>query len=112
MSRSNIDESRIYIGNLPANVRNADVEDLFEKYGRITECDLKLPRNGDGPAFAFVQYEDPRDAADAIRGRDGYRIAGQKLKVQHPLPKGGNGFSDRPRGRFSGRGRGRGMGGP
>ena len=93
-SSSSSSNSRLYVGNLPGNTRNADVEDLFEKYGRITECDLKHPRNGEGLAFAFIQYEDPRDAEDAIRGRDGYRLAGQRLKVQHPIPKGGGGYSE------------------
>ena len=125
MSRYNstgVNPARIYIGNLPGNVRNHDVEDLFEKYGRITELDLKLPRNSgsgngssnDGMSFCFIQYEDARDAADAIRGRDGYRFAGQKLRVQHPIPKGAGGaggFRDSGSG-FSGRGRGPGSGPP
>jgi len=29
----------------------------------------------------FLQFEDARDAEDAIRGRDGYDFAGNRLRV-------------------------------
>ena len=59
--------ARIYVGNLPLDIRSRDIEDLFWKYGRIRDIDLKnlsLP-----PAFAFVSFERYEDAEDAIRGR-------------------------------------------
>merc|ERR1712098_835107 len=34
------------------------------------------------PGFAFVEMEDPRDAEDAVRGLDGTRIAGNRVKVE------------------------------
>ena len=71
---------RIYIGNLPMDIRERDVEDLFIKYGRIVDMNLKVPMRP--PAFAFVAYGDPRDAEDAVRGRDGYEIGGGRLRVE------------------------------
>jgi hypothetical protein len=59
--------ARIYVGNLPLDIRSKDIEDLFWKYGRIRDVDLKnLSRP---PAFAFVSFERYEDAEDAIRGR-------------------------------------------
>ena len=54
MSRN---ESRIYVGNLPPDIRTKDIEDLFYKFGNIAFIDLK---NRKGPPFAFVEFEDPR----------------------------------------------------
>lgn len=54
-------ECRIYVGNLPPDIRSKDIEDLFYKYGAIRDIDLKNRRGG--PPFAFVQFEDPRLAA-------------------------------------------------
>ncbi len=54
-------DCRIYVGNLPPDIRSKDVEDLFYKYGAIRDIDLKNRRGG--PPFAFVQFEDPRWAA-------------------------------------------------
>lgn len=59
--------TRIYVGNLPADIRTKDVEDLFFKYGRIRDIDCKTPARP--PAFAFVDFERYEDAEDAIRGR-------------------------------------------
>uniref|UniRef100_A0A0E0LPN9 RRM domain-containing protein n=1 Tax=Oryza punctata TaxID=4537 RepID=A0A0E0LPN9_ORYPU len=79
----------IYVGNLPGDIREREVEDLFYKYGRIVDIDLKIPPRP--PGFAFVEFEDPRDAEDAIRGRDGYNFDGNRLRVE--LAHGGRGNS-------------------
>ncbi|XP_025259501.1 serine/arginine-rich splicing factor 9 isoform X2 [Theropithecus gelada] len=78
--RSGEGDGRIYVGNLPTDVREKDLEDLFYKYGRIREIELKN-RHGLVP-FAFVRFEDPRDAEDAIYGRNGLPPSGswQDLK--------------------------------
>lgn len=76
---SNKSDSRIYIGNLPPDVRTKDLEDLFYKYGKIRFIDLK---NRKGPPFAFIEYEDPLDAEDAIKGRDNYEYEGYRLRVE------------------------------
>nr|XP_043624098.1 serine/arginine-rich splicing factor SR30-like [Erigeron canadensis] len=70
----------IYVGNLPGDIREREVEDLFYKYGPIVEIDIKVPPRP--PGFAFVEFEDARDADDAIRGRDGYKFDGQRLRVE------------------------------
>jgi len=72
--------ARIYVGNLPLDIRTRDIEDLFWKYGRIRDIDLKSPSRP--PAFAFVYFEDVRDAEDAIRGRDGVQFEGARLRVE------------------------------
>ncbi|XXG79244.1 hypothetical protein AAC387_Pa09g0357 [Persea americana] len=79
----------LYVGNLPGDVREREVEDLFYKYGPIVEIDLKIPPRP--PGYAFVEFEDAHDAEDAIRGRDGYPFDGHRLRVE--LAHGGRGQS-------------------
>ncbi|KAL3843499.1 hypothetical protein ACJIZ3_000902 [Penstemon smallii] len=81
--------STIYVGNLPGDIRESEVEDLFFKYGPIVEIDLKIPPRP--PGYAFVEFEDSRDADDAIRSRDGYNFDGHRLRVE--LAHGGRGSS-------------------
>lgn len=95
------------------DIRERDVEDLFYKYGRIRDVELKTPSRP--PAYAFITFEDERDAEDAIRARNGYDYDGYRLRVEFSRGKDGSssgrpgsrdGFRDEGR-----RGGGRGGGG-
>jgi len=85
-------------GNLPPDCRNNELEDIFYKYGRIRYVDIKKSR---GPPFAFVEFDDPLDAEDAVRGRDGYNFDGYRLKVEFQKGSRGGGGG---RGGYGGRG--------
>ncbi|KAL6505024.1 hypothetical protein OROGR_024841 [Orobanche gracilis] len=86
MSRSS---RTLYVGNLPGDIREREVEDLFHKYGTVLHIDLKVPPRP--PGYAFVEFDDAHDAEDAIRGRDGYDFDGHHLRVE--LAHGGRGHS-------------------
>ena len=58
---------KVYIGNLGNNASEYEIENNFSKYGPIKN--VWVARNP--PGFAFVEYEDPRDAEDAVRALDG-----------------------------------------
>ncbi len=58
--------TRLYVGNLPDDVSTKEVDDMFYKFGKIRNLDVK--KTASGAAFAFIEYDDPRDADDAIRG--------------------------------------------
>lgn len=107
---SSKNECRIYVGNLPPDIRSKDIQDLFYKFGKVTFVDLK---NRKGPPFAFVEFDDPRDAEDAVHARDGYDYDGYRLRVEFPRgggpSRGGGAPRYGDRGGFSGdRGKGRG----
>ncbi|KAL0730514.1 hypothetical protein Bca4012_026607 [Brassica carinata] len=91
----------IYVVNLPGDIREREVEDLFSKYGPVVQIDLKIPPRP--PGYAFVEFEDPRDAEDAIHGRDGYDFDGHCLRVE--LAHGGRRSSNDARGGASRGGR-------
>ena len=52
------------VGNLPMDVNERELDDLFYKYGRILDIHVKRPNRP--PAFGFVTFDDPRDASDAV----------------------------------------------
>ncbi len=39
-------DARVFVGNLPMDVREREVEDLFYKYGKIRSIDLKVGLTG------------------------------------------------------------------
>lgn len=109
MNRGN-SECRVYVGNLPTDIKAKELDDLFYKYGTIKDIMLKKDTRG-GQPFAFIEFEDPRDAQDAIRGRDGYDLDGNQLRVESPRSGnsggGGGSFRGRDQGFRGGRGGGR-----
>lgn len=67
---------QVYIGYLPNDARMEDVEDFFKGYGKIKSVNLK-------PGYGFIDFEDSRDAKDAVRDLDGKRMCGEKVDIQH-----------------------------
>jgi RNA recognition motif-containing protein len=55
--------SRIYIGNLPGDTHERELDDMFHRF-RPRRVDLKFPPRGG--AFAFVEFDDIRDAEGII----------------------------------------------
>lgn len=51
------EDAKVYVGNLPQDIKVRDLEDVFYKYGKILDVDL---HNGRGVPYAFVEFEDPR----------------------------------------------------
>lgn len=94
--------NRLYIGNLSRHCRTSDVEYLFGKYGRIVDIELKSD-------FGFVEFDDSRDADDAIYELDGYRLEGSRITVERARSRGPRGgrdrYDDRGRDRYGDRGR-------
>jgi len=50
----------VFCGNFDFDTRHSDLDRLFSRYGRIDRIDMKS-------GFAFVYFEEERDAEDAIR---------------------------------------------
>ncbi|XP_076802051.1 serine/arginine-rich splicing factor 1-like [Clavelina lepadiformis] len=96
MSRAGSTDCRIYVGNLPPDVRERDLDDLFYKYGAIRNIDLKNRR---GTPYAFIDFEDCRDADDAVRGRNDYKFEGLRLKVERPRASAGRTSNNYVRGK-------------
>mmetsp|Transcript_7051 Transcript_7051/g.9793 ORF Transcript_7051/g.9793 Transcript_7051/m.9793 type:complete len:305 (-) Transcript_7051:133-1047(-) len=71
---------KIYVGNLPMDVREREVEDIYGKFGPIVRIDLKTPSRP--PAYAFVEFEDERDAEDAMRDTNGMKFGREYLRVE------------------------------
>ncbi|XP_029723317.1 serine-arginine protein 55 isoform X2 [Aedes albopictus] len=67
--------SRVYVGGLPHGVRERDLERFFKGYGRTRDI---LIKNG----YGFVEFEDYRDADDAVYELNGKDILGERVTVE------------------------------
>lgn len=111
----------VWCGGLPRDINEHEVESQFIKFGKI--IDTRLKKSDNGPPFAFVEYENPEDAADACRkldqtdtfGRGPVKVqlsthnkvqlstTGQREKAGKGKDYGGKGYG---KGRYDSRGRG------
>ncbi|CAB4056441.1 SFRS4_5_6 [Lepeophtheirus salmonis] len=66
---------RLYLGNISDDTRERDVEKFFKGYGKLREVALK---NG----YGFVEFEDHRDADDAVQDLDGKDMNGSRVRVE------------------------------
>uniref|UniRef100_UPI0035901695 serine/arginine-rich splicing factor 3-like isoform X2 n=1 Tax=Myxine glutinosa TaxID=7769 RepID=UPI0035901695 len=71
-------DCKVYVGNLGSSGNKADLEKTFSYYGPIRH--VWMARNP--PGFAFVEFEDSRDATDAVREMDGRTLNGYRLRVE------------------------------
>ncbi|XP_005450172.1 serine/arginine-rich splicing factor 6 isoform X2 [Oreochromis niloticus] len=67
---------RVYVGKLSYHVREKDIQRFFSGYGKLLEIDLK---NG----YGFVEFEDMRDADDAVYELNGKELCGERVVIEH-----------------------------
>ncbi|KAG9305863.1 hypothetical protein G9A89_016515 [Geosiphon pyriformis] len=77
--------SKLYIGHLSQRTEKRDLEELFERYGKVISVDVKPM------GYAFVEFEDPRDADDAVKQLNGYELDGARIAVEWSRRSGGPG---------------------
>lgn len=65
---------KLFIGNLEEGSKTSDIRPLFEKYGKVLECDVV--KN-----YGFVHFQNETDAQNAISNLNGYVINGNAIKV-------------------------------
>ncbi|RAL47640.1 hypothetical protein DM860_011378 [Cuscuta australis] len=78
----------IFVGNFEYETRQSDLERLFSKYGRVDRVDMKS-------GFAFVYFDDERDAADAIRHLDNVAFGYDKRRLSVEWARGERGNKHR-----------------
>jgi cold-inducible RNA-binding protein len=84
---------KIYVGNLPFNATEAEVNGLFAEYGEVVSVALPTDRETGRPrGFGFVEMADDaaRKAIAALNGKD---FGGRALNVNEAKPReAGGGF--------------------
>ena len=113
-------EAKLYVGNLPYNVSEDDLRQLFAQAGEVKEVSLILDRETRRPkGFGFVEMVGAAEAAKAIQLFNNYDLNGRPMTVSIARPReerggggGGGGYRGGGGGGRGGRGgRGGGRGG-
>ena len=101
--------NKLYVGNLPYSVRDADLEQAFAEFGSVTSAKVMMERDtGRSKGFGFVEMGSDDEAQAAINGMNGQSLGGRNVVVNEARP-----MESRPprTGGFGGGGGGYGGGG-
>lgn len=78
---------KLYVGNLPYDVSEDQVRDMFGEYGDVESVDMINDREtGRFRGFCFVAMSNS-DADAAIEGLNGTQYGGRELKVNEAKPR-------------------------
>jgi len=87
--------TKLYVGNLPYQTTEADLQTLFEGSGQVASINVVRDRaTGQARGFAFVEMSDTEGAQKTIKELDRHSYGGRNLTVNEakPMePRGNNG---------------------
>ncbi|XP_010482334.1 PREDICTED: RNA-binding protein CP31B, chloroplastic-like [Camelina sativa] len=73
---------RIYVGNLPWDVDNGRLEQVFSEHGKVVDARVVYDREtGRSRGFGFVTMSNETELNDAIAALDGQNLEGRAIKV-------------------------------
>ena len=99
---------RLYVGNLPYNTTDDDLQRLFSQVGEVVSAQVMTDRDtGRSRGFGFVEMEDQQSAEEAIRKFEGQPYDNRQLTVNIARPRAQRGEGGRTGGGYGERRRGR-----
>src|SRR5947199_3276035 len=79
--------TKLYVGNLPFNTTENELQELFSQAGAVQEVTLMQDRfTGKSRGFAFITMGSDEDAQNAISKLKGQLMDGRPLTVQEARP--------------------------
>ena len=85
----------IYVSNLSFHTSEADLKDLFTKFGSVTSAKIIMDRETNrSRGFAFVEMPSDEEGNAALSGLNGKEIQGRPLSVSLAREKQSRGSRD------------------
>jgi RNA recognition motif-containing protein len=79
--------NKLYVGNLPYQVRDEDLQQAFGAFGNVNSAKVMMERDtGRSKGFGFVEMGSDAEAQSAINGMNGQPLGGRNLVVNEARP--------------------------
>jgi RNA recognition motif-containing protein len=80
--------NKLYVGNLPFDVTESDLQNLFAPHGIVQSTQVMLENTGRSKGFGFVEMDTSEEAQAAITALNGQERDGRAVTVEHARPPG------------------------
>lgn len=78
---------KLYVGNLPFNVTDESLQQIFSQAGNVQSAKIITDRDtGRSKGFGFVEMSTDQEAADAIQKFNGAEYGGRNMTVAEARP--------------------------
>lgn len=82
VTKSSDAERRLYVGNIPRNLKNDELQKIVEEHGAVDKVEVMYDKySGRSRRFGFVTMKTVEDATAAIEKLNGTEIGGRVIKV-------------------------------
>ena len=79
--------NKLYVGNLPYQMRDSDLEQAFSQFGSVSSAKVMMEREtGRSKGFGFVEMGSDAEAQAAINGMNGQPLGGRSVVVNEARP--------------------------
>ena len=81
-------QNRLFVGNLPYQTLENDLQDYFAQAGAVTSVNLMMDKiTGKSRGFAFVEFATPAEAQKAIEEFHNKEFQGRAITVNIARPR-------------------------
>ena len=78
-----IQSNELFVFYLPTEWDDEDLFFHFQRFGAIVNSKVIIDKDtGKSKGFAFVTFDNPNSAANALQAMNGFSVLGKRLKVQ------------------------------
>lgn len=92
------DQPKIYVGNLPYGVAEAELTEHFSAHGEVANVYLARDESGKDRGFGFITMGSQEEVDVAVEAVDGSFFQGRRLAARRPLPQGAKAAGPKPKG--------------
>ena len=86
----------IYVGNLPFNLGEEDLKEIFSEYGEVTSAKIISDKfSGRSKGFGFVEMESDEEGNKAVQELNNAEVGGRNIKVNEAKPRSNDRGGDR-----------------
>jgi len=80
--------NKLFVGNLPFAMTDANLGEIFSAYGNIVAANIVIDKfSKRSKGFGFVEFENEEDAAKAMEALNNSEQMGRNIAVKEALQK-------------------------